>query len=171
MQLTLTYEQLNALGLYAAEMIRERTAKGIDAEGKPFKPYSTKTFFRPVGGLTAKQRAALAKLVKENKAEYIMKDGQKLWALINGYDTWKSVAFPDEYDGGIVNLRATGKMMDALTVIDVKESKGEVTLGWARPELARIAQYNIDRGRMFLGHSKKETSELVEQFIKLVKVV
>lgn len=170
MELDFTYEQLNALGLYAAELIRERTAKGIDADGTPFKPYSTKTFFRPVGGLTAKQRSALAKLVKENKAEYIMKDGKKLWALINGYDTWKSVAFPDEYDGGVVNLRATGKMMSALTVIDVNDAKQEFTLGWVRPELARIANYNAQRGRTFLGFTEKEKEKMIDDFVKLIEV-
>jgi len=171
MELNFTYEELNLLGLYAAETIRERTAKGIGADGSPFKPYSTKKFFRPLGGLTAKQRTALEGLVKANKAQYIMRDEQKLWALIEGYDTWKSVAFPDEYDGGTVNMRATGKMMDAMTVIDVDETKQEFTLGWVRPELARIAYYNELKGRTILGFTDKEKSTMVDEFIKTIQVV
>lgn len=169
--LEISSEILFTLGLYAAELIRERTASGSDAFGKKFKPYSDKKFFRPVGGLTAKQRSALAQLVKANKAEYIMKDGKKLWALINGYDTWKSVAFPDEYKGGTVNLRATGKMMDGLTVIDVNEAKAEFTLGWVRPELVLINSYNEMRGRMMLGLSPLDEEKLQDKLAQLIEVV
>lgn len=167
----LTYEQLHTLGLYAAELIRERTAEGFDDKGNKFKPYSSKKFFRPIGGLTSKQRKALADLVKAGKAEYIMKDGEKLWALINGYDTWKSVAFPDEWRGGTVNLRATGKMMDGLTVIDVKPSDNTFTLGWVRPELALIAGYNAARGREMLGLSPIDEEKLSDKVAQLIEVV
>lgn len=168
--LNLTSQQLTNIGLFAAELIRERTSSGIDAQGNPFKSYSSKVFFRPIGGMTAKQRNALANLVKNKQAEYVKKENKNLWALIHGYDVWKKVAYPDEYNGGVVNLRATGKMMDALTVINVDQSKQEFTLGFARPEMARIAYYNEQRGRVFNGLTESDKEQLYNYAARLIKV-
>lgn len=86
-----TREDLRAAGEQALLIIRQRTARGIDAKGQRFTPYSPG--------------------YAEAKGAY------SLGAVASAFG---------------VDLELTGQMLGAMTVTNINEAKGVVTLGFAR---------------------------------------
>lgn len=161
MKITIPEQALRQLGLLGIQIITERTARGVDAEGKPFKPYGTSPFAMPYGGITAKARAALGDSLQAFRTK-----GGAMWAVITGgYAAYKKAAYPQ--DGGEVNLTATGTMMQQLTVVKVIPSTNTVVLGFASIEAATIAYYHNVAGagpskvrRKFMGFTRAEAERL-----------
>lgn len=157
---------MKLLGLKAVQMIKKRTAEGKGVDGD-FKKYSERWFARPAGGHT---QAVMRKFISlgEDTMKWFRRDGGQDWITFNGYKKYKEVVYKDEYDGGKVNLRATGDMMDGFTVIATGD--GVVTLGWIDMELAERAAFNELRGRSILGLTEAEVGELEEFAASRVEV-
>lgn len=160
---TLPEQALRQIGLLGIQIITDRTARGVDADGKPFAPYGTSPFAMPYGGITAKARAALGDSLHAFKT----KKGT-LWAVITGgYAAFKKAAYPQE--GGEVNLTATGTMMQQLTIVEVVPSTNTVVLGFASLEAATIAYYHNVAGagpskvrRNFMGFTGQELQRMAK---------
>jgi hypothetical protein len=152
---------LRQIGLRTIAFIRERTLKGIDADGALFHPYSTTPFARPYGGITQRTKANLG----DRLQVFTNPKSGKLWAVIEGgYEEYKRAAYPS--DSG-VNLTATGAMLRALTIVSVDEGTNTVVIGFARAEEAEKALYHDQIGagprrviRHFMGVSPSEREEL-----------
>ena len=157
---TLSPEDLTKLGLKGAGMIVERTQKGIGANGNPFTPYSELPFAMPFGGITLRARKNLGDKLKVFKTKL-----GKLWAVIEGgYAAFKAAAYPQD---GSVNLTATGRMLNALTVIATDPANNSTILGFTNGEEALKAWYQNEAGagksrtiRKFLGFTDQEKGEL-----------
>ncbi|MCA0270227.1 MAG: hypothetical protein LCH53_13570 [Bacteroidetes bacterium] len=178
LRLRLDRRALLLAGQFAVTAIVERTARGEDADGKPFVPYSTRPLALPVGSPDAKTikallssgqevsgnltKRAIRKLRKAEDGLYYFTSRRTgaLWMVIEGgYAAVKAARYPK--DGGVVNLHATGSMMRALRVIGVDatvDGGGTVTVGFSRPEEAQKAYWN-SRTRRFLGLTSDEQAE------------
>ena len=150
---------MNKVGFYAISLIKERTGQGKDAKGSDFKPYSTRMFAMPYGFLK-KQKALVEKFVKSKEMTMITRDGKQTWVLIaKGYSFYKE-NFSRNWEGGKVNLKLSGEMMKAITVIGTDGKS--FTVGWVRPELAERAYYNEEKGREFLGLTDEDMSKIYD---------
>lgn len=153
---TITQQAMYRAGLLAVKMIRERTLAGKDVDGKPFKPYGTRVFARPAGGLTKAARSNLRKM-----ASYFRKGGSLWMAVQGGYKAYKEAVYGDS---SIVNLQAEGHMLRALTVLEpVDTQSGVVRVGFTRSEEAEKAYWHNVSGagksraiRRFMGLSEAE---------------
>ena len=155
------------LGFKAIELIKKRTEKGKDVDNQDFKPYSQKWFGRPAAGLQKNQLEALQGLQEETEISYTRRDNSILFILIKGYDLYKKTVYSREYGDGTPNLRATGEMMDGMTVID--SDNNSFMIGWVRPELSERAFY-VNELREFFSLNDDEIDELMlyaENFIVL----
>lgn len=166
---TISEQGLRRLGIVGVQRIQSRTEKGLDVDGKAFPDYSTDWFFRPVGGHTRSQIAELKKLQQIGEVQFITRNQQALWMLVHGYDIYKRNLFPQEYTGR-VNLRQTGAMMDALTVIRVEGNR--VTIGFADVDQAEKAYYNEEgkEKRRFMGLTALEQEELARIALQYVEI-
>lgn len=159
LRLKLDRRALLLAGEFAVTAIVERTARGEDADGKPFAPYSTRPLAVPSASVSKRVRA---RLQKAEDGLYYFKSRRtgNLWMVIEGgYAAVKAARYPK--DGGVVNLHATGAMMRALRVIGVDatvDGGGTVTVGFSRPEEAQKAYWN-SRTRRFLGLTDDEQAE------------
>lgn len=157
----LSEADLRAVGLLGIQIITERTARGIDADGEPFKPYSAKPFAMPAGAVTQRARAAL----KKELSFFKTKRGE-LWMIVQGgYEALKRAAYPQ--DAGTVNLWAKGLMIPALTIVSVDVAARTVVLGFTDQEQATKAFYHNVAGagrghviRRFLGFTDEERGQL-----------
>jgi len=159
-------DDLKRIGLRAVSMIRDRTLRGVGADGAPFKPYSTQPFALPLGAITKRAQRALG----DDMKIITSKRSGALWAVITGgYAALKDAAYP-QY-GGVVNLSRTGAMLRALTVIGVNGS-GQVTIriGFAREEEAQKALWNDARGRRILGFTQEERTDLAGAAARVIQI-
>lgn len=115
--------------------------------------------FLGYGGLLKKHESIIEALYSSGDLKYFRTKAGKLWLLIRGYDLFKKNFNPDEYVGH-VNLRATGNMLDSMTIIKVDAKNGTFQIGWQDAELAEIAYYNELKGRQFLGFTNEERQKL-----------
>lgn len=155
---------LRRAGLLAIAMIRARTQRGIDANGRPFAAYSTRPFARPLAGIPEKAKSALGdKLLVFTSA----KSG-KLWAVIEGgYAAYKAALRPNY--GGTVNLTDTFSMLRALTIVKVDSATNTIQIGFTRDEEAIKALYHDQLGagprrivRHFMGLTDDEGKRVAE---------
>ncbi len=160
-KIELSDADLTRIGLKGAQLIQERTEKGLDADGNPFEPYSENAFAMPLGAITARARQALG----DKLNTFTTKKGA-LWAVIEGgYKAFKSAAYPQ--DSGSVNMTQTGRMMSGLTVVRTDPTTNTVVLGFTQSEDALKAWYHNEAGagprkviRKFLGWTDEEKVEL-----------
>lgn len=154
---------LRKLALFFIGVIQKRTLEGKDADGKPFKGYSTKPFAMPSGAIT---KRAVKSMVSAEEANYTNHNG-KLWIVVRGgYKVAKKRIMENSpgYDG-TVNLTLSGRMLKALTPVTVN-SKGEIVIGFTREEDAQKAIWNEESGRKFLGLSQEDlNAQEIEQII------
>lgn len=162
LQVTLSEANLKKVALKAVELIKKRTEAGKDAKGNAFKGYSEKWFARPAGGIPRAKMKILKELSdkSDDEIQFFKKKGKKTWLLINGYKKYKSLVYPDEYQGGKPNLRATGDMLDGLGYINTDSKAMKFTLGWVDTELAERAFFNEEKGRSLLGLTDDEIAIL-----------
>jgi hypothetical protein len=149
---------LRRAGARAVEIILQRTQQQHrDADGRPFKPYSTRDLALPLGAIPKNVQARLRRDVGARRGlrRLSIDDGLNvftsqrgtLWAIIEGgYAAYKKARYPQ--DDGRVNLTASGAMLRALRVVRVTAHKdgGTVTLGFSRDEAAQIAYYHEVEG-------------------------
>ncbi|MEP7217946.1 MAG: hypothetical protein ABI876_03470 [Bacteroidota bacterium] len=155
-------DALRRVGLKSIELITIRTLAGRDANNAPFAPYSTEPFARPLGGITARARAALG----ETGLKIFKTRGGHLWAVITGgYRALKAASNPQ--DGPAVNMSATGAMLRALTIINVNAGARTVSIGFSRGEEAIKAYWHNVTGvgrqhtiRKFMGVAPSEQPTL-----------
>lgn len=146
---------LKKIGMVIIANIQKRTESGIDADGKPFKAYSTKTFAMPSGAITKRAQKIL---VKDGNLQYFNTKGGSLWAvIIGGYAVLKKAVYAKTSSNGTVNLMATGAMMRSLRVQST--GNNSITLGFANTESANKAYYNKVMGREFLGLSPDDLND------------
>lgn len=146
--------QLKRIGLHLLSLIRDRTAKGLDAKGLPFKSYSKNPFVIPYAVATKK---AVNELVKQNKAVIFYRAGKKMALIKSGYLEYKKLVYKDTSYDGTVNLMLTGRMMQDLNVLDLQDNK--ILIGFNNTEMAERAGFNAMRGRHFLGFSDKDFAD------------
>jgi len=143
------------------------TDRGVDKNGKPFKPYSVKPFFMPSGAyINATTKSQRAKLEASNSVHFKSSKGGKRYVIIEGgYANFKAARFPQH--GGKVNLHYSGTMMGSLAVIG--EDANSITIGFTTKEAAERAYYHIVSGagkskvkRDFLGITKDQLEEVTQ---------
>lgn len=149
-------QAINRIGLQALRLIRKRTLSGLDAEDKPFKPYSTKALSMPSGWF---RKMHLKELVKAKEAFYFKDKNGSLKVLIKGgYFSYKTAVM--KRLGGTantVNLSLTGAMLRGMQVISTDNNS--LQIGWGNINLALRTKGNIDRGRNFLGLSPNDLKD------------
>jgi antitoxin component of RelBE/YafQ-DinJ toxin-antitoxin module len=147
MEISYSTAHLKRIGLHLVSLIRDRTAKGIDKDGLPFKSYSKNAFGMPYGATTKK---AVKELVKQGKAIIFTSKNNKKWVLFKtGYLDYKKLLYKDTSYDGTVNLMLTGRMLGNLNVI--RTENNQIIIGFSNTEMAERAKYNINRGRDFMG--------------------
>lgn len=160
---TISQQAMYRAGLLAVKIIRERTLAGKDIDGQPFKPYGTRTFARPAGGITKTARANLKGLVS-----YFRRGGSLWIAVQGGYKAFKDAVYGDS---STVNLQAEGHMLRSLTVLEpVDTASGIVRVGFTRTEEAEKAFWHNVSGagksraiRRFMGLSQVEKSLIAQR--------
>ena len=149
-------QQLKRIGLHLVSLIRDRTAKGKDKDGLPFKEYSKNAFGMPYG---AANKKAVRQLVKEDKAVIFTSANNKKWVLFKtGYLDYKKLLYKDTSYDGTVNLMLTGRMMQDLNVIQLDNNR--IVIGFNNAEMAQRAGFNAMRGREFLGLSNADLNDV-----------
>lgn len=160
LRLQIDRKALLLAGEFAVSAIVERTARGEDADGRPFKPYSTRALALPAGAVPKRVQARLRRA--ENGLYYFKsrKTG-KLWFVVEGgYAAIKRAQTGKE--NPVPDLWGTGSMMRALRVLGVEQGAsggGVVTVGFSRPEEAQRAYWN-SRTRRFIGLTADEQAEV-----------
>lgn len=141
-------------GQLAVQLVLDRTTAGRDRFGQAFRPYSTQRLAVPSGSTTT---AARKRLEAAGAIEYFTsKRSGGLWMLVEGgYAALKAARYPQ--DGGAVNLRATGAMLDGLGI--VAQDGDSVTIGFASVPESLKAGWNI-ASRDFMGLTSAETGEV-----------
>lgn len=147
-------KQLKNIGLHLLSLIRDRTAKGIDKDGKPFIPYSTRPFKIPYATAT---KSAVKQLIKEGKAEIFNRGDMKFALIKTGYLDYKKLVMKDTAYDGVVNLMLTGRMLGNLNVIRIDNN--QIVIGFSDTQMAERAAQNIRRGREFLGLSPADLED------------
>lgn len=157
-------------GLGVIAKIREKTQKGLDKDGKPFKDYSTRKFVMPAGAAT---KRAINSLKNDGFLSFFTTSKGSTWIVIEGgYARYKKARFPQ--DSGDVNLTGTGQMLRALTV--TKHGNDFIQVGFTREEESKKMLWNIERGRNPMGLRKEEFAEIYRKTLqnpknfKLVRV-
>lgn len=146
------------------EMIRENTIEGRDRFGKPFKPYGTRPFARPLRGIT---KAAQSILKQSDGIIYFKKQERSTWVvIIGGYAALKAATYPGD---NTVNLTARGSMLRSLRVLSV--AGNVIKIGWGRQKEAEKAYWHTQSGagksrviRDFLGLPDSDLARLKSMF-------
>lgn len=138
-----------------AYIIAKRTEDGLDKNGMPFKPYSTKPFKMPSGAATKK---AKMNLLSKGELKYFKTKGGKLWIVVtSGYLGYKMANYTKTSFDGKPNLMMTGQMMAAF--MPILFSDAGFSLGFSRPEEAQKMLWNIQKGRDILGMTDKDLQD------------
>ena len=154
LQAKLDTASIRRFGSRCVEMILQRTAWGMDSNGKPFKEYSTRPFKMPAGAVP--KRAV--KILRAGGNLRYFKNGKALWCvIIGGYAAFKKAIYTKTGYSGNVNLTLSGAMLNALEVI--KAGNNTVRIGLTRTEEAQKAFWLKEKGFEFLGISKEELSD------------
>ena len=148
-------QQLQKIGLHLLSILRDRTAKGLDKDGKPFKPYSTNAFKVPYSQST---KSAVLQLIKDGKAILFNRGGVKFALIKSGYLDYKKLIFKGTSYDGTVNLMLTGRMLQDLNVL--RTDNNQIVIGFNNMEMAERAMYNIKRGRDFMGFSDADLQDI-----------
>ena len=141
--------------------ILENTAKGIDKDGNPFTPYSTRPFAMPAGAVANKQTAR--RLQKKQTKEdpfitWFMRRGKHWIVWHKGYSHYKETF----YHKSKPDLEATGGFIKAFTIIHHKDiwrtatifrnqkiqlpiPEMYITLGWEKDEHRKVAFWNMQK--------------------------
>jgi hypothetical protein len=142
------------------ELMRERTEKGLDINKKPFKSYAD-TSAIPAAAIPSKFRQTF----KQKGVLSFFVFNKKTWVRIEGgYRAYKQIVFKDNYDGGKVNLKAKGEMLNSLKVLST--ANGKIKIGFADTKNEKIAGY-VQAKRKFLGITQAE----IESDVIIKKII
>lgn len=164
--------------------VQQNTLAGLDKDGKPFAPYSTRPFSMPWQAVASKAKARALyrrgrasgkpKPPNANVRFYTHKKTRSPWVVfMGGYQAYKTAMRGKQPHP---NLHFTGSMLKGLKVLDsgVKYSEfaGKLglsipvgvswTLGWRNSKLAQRAYYNKLRGRDMFGLPEAQVLEIVK---------
>lgn len=151
----ISQQAANEIAFLILARIQDRTAQGIDAEGKPFAAYSRRPFAAPAGALLKKAQRTL---IRSKLASYFTTKTGALWIYVaGGYAAVRAASGR----GAGVDMTFTGRMLSALDVVEASPSR--ITIGFNDPTAARVAFYHNVAGagrgrtiRRFLGVSDQE---------------
>ena len=187
----ITKEIVNQLGLDILRAIKENTQRGRDKWGHGFKPYSERPFAMPYGGVFNKTKTEQAikagdvSFFRNTKGE-VRKATNGMWITWRGgYKQYKGYMTGANTD--IVDFTFSGKMLVNLTVTDtrfdkpvvfsmdgiIKGLEGEklviptitVTIGFDSEKQAQKAEWNIEKGRDFLGLPDEQLQEIIDDWV------
>lgn len=173
---------MEKVGLQAVAFIIQNMNAGIDKDGKPFQPYSTRPFAMPLGAFfantTQRQREALR---REGDLNIYRNKSGKRWIVIDGgYLNYKQAGSPS--NRGVVNLQYRGKrggMISQLGLIGADDASGVARIGFAgqNSEAAQIAYYHVVTGvgkgkviRNFLGLIPAQKEKIKEMVLKGITI-
>lgn len=185
-------EMIRRIAVMIVGRIQERTSKGIDMHGKPFEPYSSRTFAMPYGAFLqyfsfgAKDPENTAGIRRYNKlgtgySLFKTKSGA-IWALVEGgYLNMKKARFKTGETR--VNLQVRGMrggMMGDLQILSIEklgDDKREIVIGFRNAEAAKLAMYHQLLGagkrkvlRQFLGITPQEMNDIAEEVAQGIKI-
>lgn len=159
MKFGFTSESLTKAGLRYMKIIQDRTLKGEDEKGRPFKAYSTKPAPYPFGKFP---KRAFAILKKEN-GKLVMfrnKSGVLMVTVPGGYAALKKAIYKQTNYDGTVNLTLTGEMLRDMTTLQPPDNK-TIVIGFNDAWNAKKALMNAMRGRKFLGLTDKDKQDKI----------
>lgn len=153
---------LERIGQRIVAIIETRSVEqSKDKDGKPFAPYSTNDYAKPIGALTKRARQILE---KEDKIRYFKRGGNLFILIIGGYAAEREALLSNSSaDPQKVTLIRTGQMWQNFGVTKIDFNTGRITVGFVNAEMAERMRYNQLRGRDPMGLTEQE---LNDQFIK-----
>lgn len=163
MSLTLTVSRsvLDRYGLAILELINENIEQAIDADDRPFAPYSTRPFSRPAGGIP---RRALMQLDDAGELAWFKKGTNRTWVVIEGGYLSLKRAISGRTQ---VDLVGQNLMLNSMGVLKVED--GAVVIGFRNKEAAERAFYHNVQGagpsrtiRKFLGLTEEKYKQALE---------
>ena len=134
------------LGLNTVAAIKLRTSKGLDADGRPFKPYSTKPLYVPNTGA-----------VLTPKGGRVSRTGRSVYYK-SGYREYKMKS--RRYGRGssaLVDLVLSGAMMNNLVLMEATKHRFIIGL----TNRVRSYGYDVHAERPFIGLSPRDVNVLV----------
>lgn len=156
--------------------IIQNTSRGIDSEGKPFKPYSTRPFSMPFGAFTDfMTKSATSRFNKQNKDNYqIFTKSGKTWILIKGgYLALKTARFKTGESTVNLQVLGTGRggMLGSIQSKEISDTTALILFGNKRA--SKLAYYHNISGagkskviRKFLGLPKSDIEDIKKVAIK-----
>ena len=134
------------LGLNTVAAIKLRTSKGIDADGKPFKPYSTNPIYIPRSGA-----------VLTPKGGRVSRTGRSVY-YPDGYREYKIKSRGHgSASSALVDLVLSGAMMNNLVLMEATDSRFIIGL----TNRVRSYGYDVHADRPFIGLSPRDVNVLV----------
>jgi len=189
MKLQITKQEVQALALDLINAIKANTQSGKDRFGKRFTPYSQRPFAMPYGAVLSKAKRKQA--IKAGEISFFRNTkGEKrkatkgLWITWRGgYRQYKGFMKPNE-NTAVVNLDLTGRMLrnirlknidlsehlelvlnkeNMITGATIRVPTVEITIGFGMEKEALKAEWNINRGRDFMGLPDAQLDEIIKQ--------
>lgn len=148
------------LGLDLVASIRIRTSQGIDANGDPFKEYSTKKIYIPLKKGTGKRL--------KPKGGVLSRTGRSM-RFDGGYKEYKDKSRmrgkrnPYFDDSAEVDLVLSGHLMNNIKVL--KATQNQIIIGLSRH--VRHYGYAVNQKRNYLGLSDKDI-ELIQLTVQAI---
>ena len=134
------------LGLNTVAAIKLRTSKGIDADGQPFKPYSTSPIYIPRSGA-----------VLTPKGGIVSRTGQSVYYQ-GGYREYKVQSRRHSASSSaLVDLVLSGAMLNNLVLMEATDARFIIGL----TNRVRSYGYDVHADRPFIGLSPRDVNVLV----------
>jgi hypothetical protein len=162
------------IGKRAVFIIQNRVSEGrfLDGSSEGASQYSEKPFVMPFGAI--KKKSVMTKILEDKYDDthlFRAKSSGKLWVLIDkGYRWLREVSGKPSTK---VDLTWTGELMRSLDVLEVDESKFEVTIGHKGDRNEKLSEYFNQSGtgrsrriRKYLALSEEELEGFSELFDK-----
>lgn len=161
-------------------LIKENTNKGLDKNGQPFRPYSTKPFAMPGGALQEYLGSKFNSFVKneQNGHWYITKKNGRIgYIVLGGYFALKSARFAT--GAGIVDLQVRGVrgggMLSGINI--VAEDASSITIGFSNEDAAKLALYHTRLGagksrviRDFFGITPEQVKQIRDEIANAIDI-
>lgn len=158
-------EVMNSLGIVALTLIKARVQEtGTDAEGKKYKPYSTRPMLanRASMSVSAYNKIAGSKKKRE-ELKWATINSHKLFEIPGGYKQYREL---HGRQTGFVDFSFSGRMWANISLISNAQdhNNGEAKIGAKNTEINEILEGNTKRRGDILDLSDKEVTELKQMY-------
>lgn len=158
-------EVMNSLGIVALTLIKARVQEtGTDAEGKKYKPYSTRPMLanRASMSVGAYNKIAGSKKKREELKRATI-NSHKLFEIPGGYKQYREL---HGRQTGFVDFSFSGRMWANISLISNAQdhNNGEAKIGAKNTEINEILEGNTKRRGDILDLSDKEVTELKQMY-------